>query len=366
MLFCVPATKTNVAVTNKATGLPIAPLGFSTAPQPGDQICYKVKCLSPVALGQSVTDQFGNRTLTKSSVSLLCVPAVKGGAYCGDGTIDPGEECEPSDLGGATCTSLGFRPGTLGCAPGCTFDTSACPPYPPPGTCGNGTIESGESCDAPDLAGATCSSLGHPLGGSLGCNALCEYDTSGCVSFFAATGQTTCWDAAGTVIPCAGTGQDGDVQAGATLSYVDNGNGTVTDQNTGLVWEKLSDDASIHDKDEPYTWGNAFAVKIAALNTPPCFAGQCDWRLPNRRELESIIDLQHFDPCVSPAFDAACAPGCTVFTCSCTSASYVWSSTSVVLQTISAWVVNFNDGGENFGFNKTSSNAFVRAVRGGL
>jgi hypothetical protein len=32
-------------------------------------------------------------------VSLLCVPAVKGTAYCGDGTIDAGEACEPTDLG---------------------------------------------------------------------------------------------------------------------------------------------------------------------------------------------------------------------------------------------------------------------------
>src|SRR5262245_53190238 len=169
MLFCVPASKTNVAVTNKATGLPIAPLPFSTAPQPGDQICYKVKCPTPITPlpDQSVTDQFGNRTLRSFKASLLCVPAVKGTAYCGDGTIDPGEDCEPTDLAGASCTSLGFRPGTLACAPGCTFDTGGCPPYPPPGSCGNGTIEGGESCDLSDLGGATCTGMGYPLGGPL-------------------------------------------------------------------------------------------------------------------------------------------------------------------------------------------------------
>ena len=48
----------------------------------------------------------------------------------------------------------------------------------------------------------------------------------------------------GTVIPCAGTGQDGDIQAGATLSYTDNGDGTITDNNTGLMWEKKSDDGT--------------------------------------------------------------------------------------------------------------------------
>src|SRR5207245_6844069 len=52
-----------------------------------------------------------------------------------------------------------------------------------------------------------------------------------------ATGQTTCWDSNGNVIPCAGTGQDGELRKGAPLAYVDHGNGTVTDLNTGLVWE---------------------------------------------------------------------------------------------------------------------------------
>ena len=50
---------------------------------------------------------------------------------------------------------------------------------------------------------------------------------------FPATGQTTCYDpSSGLVIACPGTGQDGDIQAGAALHYKDNGNGTVTDQNT--------------------------------------------------------------------------------------------------------------------------------------
>jgi hypothetical protein len=138
-----------------------------------------------------VTDQFGNRTLSRFKASLLCVPAVKGTAYCGDGTLDPGEQCELGNLAGQTCKSLGFRPGTLTCAAGCTLDTSGCPPYPPPGTCGNGTIEGGESCDSADLGGATCASLGHAFGGQVGRTAWCEYDTSGCVTTLPETGQTT-------------------------------------------------------------------------------------------------------------------------------------------------------------------------------
>src|SRR6266513_2316543 len=87
------------------------------------------------------------------------------------------------------------------------------------------------------------------------------------------TGQTTCWDSNGNVIPCAGTGQDGELRKGAPLAYVDEGDGTVTDVNTWLVWEKLSDDGTVHDKDNVYTWANAFTAHVATLNAMS-FAGR--------------------------------------------------------------------------------------------
>jgi hypothetical protein len=102
------------------------------------------------------------------------------------------------------------------------------------------------------------------------------------------TGQTTCWDTGGAVIPCAGTGQDGELQKGLARAYVDNGDGTITDTKTGLMWEKLSDDGSMHDQDTTYTWANAFAVKVATLNGGGGFAGYTDWRVPNVNELQSI------------------------------------------------------------------------------
>jgi len=94
-LFCVPATKTNVAVTNEATGQPITPLpvgaGASGA-RPDDRICYKVRCPTPATsiAHQSVTDQFGNRTVSRFRASLVCTPAFKGNARFvdnGDGTV---------------------------------------------------------------------------------------------------------------------------------------------------------------------------------------------------------------------------------------------------------------------------------------
>jgi hypothetical protein len=183
---------------------------------------------------------------------------------------------------------------------------------------------------------------------------------------FPATGQTTCWDTIGNVIACGGTGQDGQIQAGGALAYVDNGDGTITDLNTHLMWEKKSTDGSIHNWGNAYTWADAFSTFIGGLNAGAGFAGHTDWRLPNVKELQSIIDYQNYDPAVSPALTANCTgigPGCTVTTCSCTNSADYWSSTTYWHYPEYAWGVWFLNGTvHNDG--KGSING-VRAVRGG-
>jgi len=77
-LFCVPATKTVVEARDRATGQPITPLPIS-GPNPGDRLCYKIKCDAPAPSDIEVTDQFGTRTLSGLRAKLLCTPAVKGG-----------------------------------------------------------------------------------------------------------------------------------------------------------------------------------------------------------------------------------------------------------------------------------------------
>jgi hypothetical protein len=177
------------------------------------------------------------------------------------------------------------------------------------------------------------------------------------------TGQTTCWNASGTVIACAGTDQDGDLRRGESRSYQDNADGTIRDKRTALTWEKLSNDGSIHDKDTTYTWASAFA-KIDDLNTA-AFAGFSDWRLPNESELETLLDRGTAVPSIGTIFNTSCPSGCTVLTCSCTlgGESIYWSSTSYVLGPAQAWVVNFFDG---TAYVAPKTNTYqVRAVRGG-
>ncbi|MBY0279931.1 DUF1566 domain-containing protein [Candidatus Binatia bacterium] len=178
------------------------------------------------------------------------------------------------------------------------------------------------------------------------------------------TGQTACWDSAGNSISCAGTGQDGELRRGDPRSYFDPGNGTIRDKRTSLSWEKLSNDGSIHDKDNTYDWDEAFA-KIDDLNTA-AFAGFTDWRLPNETELETILNRGTYFPSVSAEFNTACPNGCTVLTCSCTLSAIdeiAWSSTTYVKTPSSAWLVNFYDG-TAYTDPKTTAH-HVRAVRGG-
>ena len=212
------------------------------------------------------------------------------------------------------------------------------------------------------MDGTSCTTLGFH-GGTLGCDAGCGFDTSACVGAgLAATGQTTCTSASGASVPCAGTGQDGELQAGAASALADNRDGTILDRHTGLVWEKLSDDGGIHDKDRSYTWEAAF-TRIAALNAS-AFAGYTDWRVPNQKELESIVDYGRSNPAIASAFRTGCTSGCSVTTCSCaTSQAYTWSSTTLQDSQSLAWALLNEDGSS---LNQVKSADWgVRAVRGG-
>ena len=157
------------------------------------------------------------------------------------------------------------------------------------------------------------------------------------------TGQSTCYDAAGAIVACAGTGQDAEKQAGATLPsprFTDNKNGTVIDNLTGLIWLK---DANCTDTvggiarpngllnwPSALTWSNNLASGKCDLSDNS-IAG--DWRLPNVNELRSLVDYSRHDPALTIGH-----------TFSNVQSNWYWSSTSNPVYTAGAYTVSMGRG----------------------
>lgn len=123
----------------------------------------------------------------------------------------------------------------------------------------------------------------------------------------------------------------------AMTSFVDNGDGTVTDTETGLVWQQVGAG--------PMTWEDALNYCEDLV-----LAGHDDWRLPNRNEIQCVIDYEAF----SPTIDTSIFPG--------VGSEGYWTSTTVAENTAQAWSV-FYMHGITVPFTKTGT-IYVRAVRG--
>ncbi len=130
--------------------------------------------------------------------------------------------------------------------------------------------------------------------------------------------------------------------------------GTVTDNNTGLIWMRCSlgqiwdtNTSSCTGSISAYSWENSLAAAQSYS-----FADRSDWRLPNVKELTSIVE----ESCYDPAINISMFPN--------TEASFYWSATPYGYTLYNkSWNVNF-DGG----YNKSNSkdyDAHVRLVRGG-
>jgi hypothetical protein len=236
-----------------------------------------------------------------------------------------------------------------------------------PVTCANNLVSCDASLDGCNADLATCADDLAICEADLGVIesdlAVCEGDLDTCLLAeprLHKTGQTTCYNDAGALIACAGSGRDGEFQAGNAASFTDNGNGTITDNVTGLMWEKLSDNGDIHDKDNTYASLSAAIARANALNTAS-FAGHNDWRVPNIRELASLPRYGSYNPAVHPAFNTGCVGGCTVLTCSCTKSNVYASSTVYRGYTQAIWKLSMTDGDQYAG--DAVGAHYARAVR---
>jgi hypothetical protein len=147
------------------------------------------------------------------------------------------------------------------------------------------------------------------------------------------TGQADCYDIAGRVIPCENSGQDGEFQAGIAWPrerFALKGD-LVLDQLTGLQWLKNANPAEF-----PVTWQEALDF-IARMNRDKK-EGYIDWRLPNRRELRSLMAFETRKPAlpVDHPFE-------NVFL------GWYWTSTTAAIHPAYAWYIHMEGARMFFG-----------------
>ena len=156
------------------------------------------------------------------------------------------------------------------------------------------------------------------------------------------TGQTERYD----------DGDDGDLEKGVAWPnprFADNGNGTVTDNLTGLIWLKNANCFG------PKTWATALN-DANWLDSGECDlsdgSAEDDWRLPNVRELHSLIDYGHSYPALPSGhpFSGVQSDG-------------YWSGTTPAGSTSNVWYVYLGDGSV-YNFDKTDTH-YVWPVRDG-
>ncbi len=171
------------------------------------------------------------------------------------------------------------------------------------------------------------------------------------------TGQTTSF----------APGDDGSTQEGQSWPiprFLNNGDATITDKLTGLMWMENAGTPSIGlCTGGSKTWQEALEY-VACLNSLN-HLGHSDWRLPNRKEFESITDFSKFNPILPdkhPFINVhslpAPAPG----------PDYYWTSTTHSASNINgAWACFSFEGGiqEEFKSGTVLGNDYVWPVRGG-
>ncbi|MDX8392440.1 MAG: DUF1566 domain-containing protein [Mariprofundaceae bacterium] len=143
-----------------------------------------------------------------------------------------------------------------------------------------------------------------------------------------------------------------------TADFVDNGDGTVTHSKTGLMWKRClegqlwdSATSTCTGTVAIYSWPGGLQ-QAEALNNGGGFATFSDWRLPNIKELNSIVE----DQCVYPSINAAIFPSID--------RAFYWSASPYVTDATQAWTIHIFNAAfiERHAKNRLGQ---VRLVRGG-
>jgi len=140
-------------------------------------------------------------------------------------------------------------------------------------------------------------------------------------------------------------GENGEKLADSAINWI-----MVKDNTTGLVWEVKTRDGSVHDMHRLFTSAESETVFIRRLNTER-FGGFSNWRIPDIKELNTLIMRDRY----GPALDKDFFPN--------TASNYYWSSTLGTEELPGYWLLLFLNG--NITREYRSQLYRARAVRGG-
>ncbi len=145
------------------------------------------------------------------------------------------------------------------------------------------------------------------------------------------------------------TCKDSIIATARNSNFTIHNDGTVTDNTTGLMWMRCSlgqdwDGKTCNGTAAVFSWGDG--LKAAASSE---FAGYSDWRLPNKNELESIVEGR----CFVPAINVKVFPS--------TPTAYFWSSSPYAGSPKGAWSIDFGYG--NVNASVKSGSIHIRLVR---
>lgn len=172
---------------------------------------------------------------------------------------------------------------------------------------------------------------------------FCAAPIAASAAYIPDTGQTACYQAVSPFgeISCAGTGQDG-LYGQNAMSFTDHGDGTVTDNNTGVMWQK---------EDDNQVYGFSQAQNACSILE---LGGHDDWRVPTKKELLALVDYSvAYDesnplPQINPTF----FPN--------TNAANYWASRD----SVSAQAVDFATGLYTRALDPSTADVYVRCARG--
>lgn len=141
--------------------------------------------------------------------------------------------------------------------------------------------------------------------------------------------------------------------------FTNNRDGTVTDNTTGLMWSvclygQTGSDCTLGSATVS-AWDSALIQLDSVINYWPGYLNYTDWRIPNVKELASILEAQCSSPSLNPE----------VFPINSGGTDATWTSSPDTTTAQNIWAISFNTNGDTVTVDRTTATLGLRLVRGG-